>query len=634
MTATLLPNAKQQFLDGNGKPLAGGSVYFYIPNTSTLKSTWQDSAQTILNTNPVILDASGEAIIWGSGVYRQVVYDVNGNLIWDQITEDANSGLTGNMTNARWIAGSSYTDPVGTTPGTFVPGTTTTFNLPIGPGSIANISPYFDGVFQQDDQIASLTGTTLVFTSAVPVGVQAVEIKIGSTISIGTPSDGTVTDSSVASNAGIQSTKLSFIQAGNGTVRRTVQDKLRERVSIEDFGAKGDGNTDNTAAFASAAAQIAADAQKTKLFFPAGVYDYTTSPNWGIQFADIEGEGECYLRYSGTGNAVILDAGAAMNAFIYGVKMRGFIVQAPATAGHGFFVRGIPHSYLGDNRVQGCGATSNAFEVQAAVCTDFSNIVVSPNETGSWYLNATPLNGLHLTQRNAGETTSYCYLANCVIEGLVTNGGAGILLEGALGNVFIGGTAEGGYYGILTGTASVQNRFFGIDLEANTQDDIYDQGQGNEFYGVDSTNHVTVSGSALFPKFFGGNYKTILVGASAKYPSFTNVNYNRSAGGAFTNNEPTTILTNCFDIQNQKVGPFTQGGITTPASGSAYTNTTGNKQWVSIVANGATINSVAAIRGGVNNNLSATTTQVPLAPGDGLSLVYSVATPALYFYSE
>lgn len=89
MSATLLPNAKQQFFDGNGTPLAGGSVAFYAPGTTMPKNTWQDSGETILNTNPVILDLAGEALIYGSGQYRQVVKDSNGNLIWDQLTQDA-----------------------------------------------------------------------------------------------------------------------------------------------------------------------------------------------------------------------------------------------------------------------------------------------------------------------------------------------------------------------------------------------------------------------------------------------------------------------------------------------------------------------------------------------------------------
>jgi hypothetical protein len=109
MTATLLPNAKQQFLDTNGRPLAGGQVYFYIPNTSTFKSTWQDAGKTILNTNPVVLDSNGQAIIYGEGQYRQVVYDVHGNLIWDKLTDSyaLNSEFQSFVTSVESSSGSS-----------------------------------------------------------------------------------------------------------------------------------------------------------------------------------------------------------------------------------------------------------------------------------------------------------------------------------------------------------------------------------------------------------------------------------------------------------------------------------------------------------------------------------------------
>lgn len=92
--ATILPLAETTFLDQNGAPLAGGEVYFYIPNTLTPKSTFQNSGGTVSNTNPVILDGSGRAIIYGAGQYRQQVYDANGNLIWDQITADTSGGAT------------------------------------------------------------------------------------------------------------------------------------------------------------------------------------------------------------------------------------------------------------------------------------------------------------------------------------------------------------------------------------------------------------------------------------------------------------------------------------------------------------------------------------------------------------
>lgn len=85
-TAVLLPNGKQTFLDGNGEPLAGGSVYFYIPNTTTFKNTWQDPLEQTLNTNPVTLDSAGTAVVYGEGQYRQLVKDSSGNTIWDNLT--------------------------------------------------------------------------------------------------------------------------------------------------------------------------------------------------------------------------------------------------------------------------------------------------------------------------------------------------------------------------------------------------------------------------------------------------------------------------------------------------------------------------------------------------------------------
>lgn len=83
----LLPNAKQTFLDANGNPLAGGFVYFYVPGTTTLKATWSNPTETMLNTNPVVLDAAGRATIYGTGQYREVVKDSLGNTVWDQLTQ-------------------------------------------------------------------------------------------------------------------------------------------------------------------------------------------------------------------------------------------------------------------------------------------------------------------------------------------------------------------------------------------------------------------------------------------------------------------------------------------------------------------------------------------------------------------
>lgn len=106
MAASQLPNGKQQFIDINGFPLVGGFVYSYIPGTLVLKNTWQNAAQTILNTNPIVLDSRGQALIYGAGTYRQIVEDSLSNLIWDELTysqtgSNGSGGLTKTITHSQ-----------------------------------------------------------------------------------------------------------------------------------------------------------------------------------------------------------------------------------------------------------------------------------------------------------------------------------------------------------------------------------------------------------------------------------------------------------------------------------------------------------------------------------------------------
>jgi microcystin-dependent protein len=120
--ATLLPNGQQQFFLANGAPAVGGKVYTYVPGTSSPKTTWKDAGQIIANTNPIILDASGSAVIYGSGSYREVVYDSEGNLIFDRVTADTASvsgnsfvGIIGGTANALSTSASNFSNVSGQT---------------------------------------------------------------------------------------------------------------------------------------------------------------------------------------------------------------------------------------------------------------------------------------------------------------------------------------------------------------------------------------------------------------------------------------------------------------------------------------------------------------------------------------
>lgn len=67
-------------------------------------------------------------------------------------------------------------DKTYSSPTDFTPGTTTTLTLPTTFSNAQQLWVFFDGVFQGEDQY-SLSGTTLTFTSAIPVGTSKVYVK-------------------------------------------------------------------------------------------------------------------------------------------------------------------------------------------------------------------------------------------------------------------------------------------------------------------------------------------------------------------------------------------------------------------------------------------------------------------------
>jgi hypothetical protein len=127
--------------------LAGGSVYMYIPSTSTFKQTWQNAAQTILNTNPITLNQNGCAIIYGTGSYRQVLEDSLGNTVWDQITTDtsannsyffAGNALASGTANAIQITDTGFNATDGTII-SFIPIATNTGPTTLNPSGFGNV---------------------------------------------------------------------------------------------------------------------------------------------------------------------------------------------------------------------------------------------------------------------------------------------------------------------------------------------------------------------------------------------------------------------------------------------------------------------------------------------------------------
>lgn len=118
----------------------------------------------------------------------------------------------------------------------FIPGATQSLTLANNYVSAANIDIHFDAAFQGSDQF-SLVAQTLIFTSPIPVGVNKVYVHGGEVRSIGAPSDGTVTTSTIVDGA-VTAQKLS----ANAVVDTSVASgtKLYNRIhdisSVTDFG--------------------------------------------------------------------------------------------------------------------------------------------------------------------------------------------------------------------------------------------------------------------------------------------------------------------------------------------------------------------------------------------------------------
>lgn len=94
MAFNLAPNPKFQAFDDNGNPLTGGKVQTFLAGSSDPVNTYTDSSGQTANTNPVILNARGEADIWISDaiVYKFVLLDANDVEIWSVDNIAAASG--------------------------------------------------------------------------------------------------------------------------------------------------------------------------------------------------------------------------------------------------------------------------------------------------------------------------------------------------------------------------------------------------------------------------------------------------------------------------------------------------------------------------------------------------------------
>ena len=266
-----MANKKISELDSLGEAPATNDVLPMVDtdSSSTKKVTVENFSKGILSTTSVVTESDSissndnDTTLPTSAAVKDYV-DNGSSLTFTGLTDTPSS-----LTADKWLkvnsAGTALEEtaaPEGTS-SWYVQrfdgdGSTVAFTLSQEPASENNTQVYISGVYQQKDTY-SVSTTTLTFSEAPETGTGNIEVVTNATSAIGTTTSDLVT----------------FSPAGTGATNRTTQAKLRDVVSVKDFGAVGDGTTDDSTAIQ--AAITAAVTAKKSLYVPSGIYKCTTA---------------------------------------------------------------------------------------------------------------------------------------------------------------------------------------------------------------------------------------------------------------------------------------------------------------------------------------------------------------------
>lgn len=309
-------------LDLNGNPLAGAKITFYENETTTLASVYANEALTTPLANPVVANLAG--------VFPSIFADED--LVFTVAITDADDNPIGGLRNKDEVRPSQ--------------------------------------IFGADSAAAENAASAAEAFVAEALAIQAsgddaaaIAARAAKNANLSDLTDAAAARANIGADL---AANVNFTPAGTGAVVRTAQDKARERVSVKDFDAVGDGVADDTAAIQ--AAINYGMSSGAAVYAPVGTYKITST----ISITDdvvFYGDGSARTNFNMVSASVVPAFLIACpdNFSIVGLEIGGFSITCNGGAA----------------RCDGIKITTTATNSALSVC-DFHHIRILQARRGVW----------------------------------------------------------------------------------------------------------------------------------------------------------------------------------------------------------------------------------------------------------